>query len=728
MEAAGRSREVQVSVRDCEDARPLHFANDIVPLLTRHGCNAGGCHGKALGQNGFKLSLFGFDPRFDYHAIVTEARGRRVFPAAPDNSLLLTKPAGRVPHGGGKRLTVDGEDYQTLRRWIVQGTPVGAADAPTLQRIEVLPKERVLSRNGHQQLVVLAHHSDGLVRDVTRHAQYLSNETPVAVVEENGLVRTLDLSGEAAVMARYQGQVAVFRAIVPVGKPLAHAPDFACNNYIDELCLAKWKQLGLVPSALCTDEEFCRRAHLDICGRLPAVEDVKAFLQDAGPQKRSLLIDKLLEDKDYAAYSAMRWGTLLHNKMNPGTENAAYAFHEWIREHFARNLPYDEFVRGIIAASGEWQEAPAVNRYQHLDIRRLHEVTGDTVQLFLGLRLQCAQCHHHPYERWSQDDYYGLAGFFNRMAVKPIGENPQPIYSARVATYDLLFIHNPRTGKPPEPKLLDGPPLVVPPDQDPRHKLVDWLARPDNPYFARAFVNRVWGHYLGRGLVDPIDDLRETNPPSNPALLDALAKDFIRHKFDMKYVVRLICSSRRLPAQLHAERLQPARQAEPRPLLRQAPGGRGLAGCPGPRLRHADIVREDAHHGAGRRFAARILQHRFHDRQLLPACLQPPAADLGVRVRAHSGANLAQVLHLLNAPEIEGKIHDGNGRAARLAQAKIPLPAKVEELYLATFSRRPRPDELAEIVPSLAGQKDERRALEDVLWSLLNSKEFAFIR
>src|SRR5262249_8714795 len=329
-----------------------------------------------------------------------------------------------------------------------------------------------------QHLAVLAPYTDASLRDVTRQAQYQSNEIPVAAVDEDGLVRTVDLAGEAAIMARYMGQVAVFRALVPLGKAIAKYPDFPANNYIDELALARFRKLGLIPSALCTDGEFIRRATLDLCGRLPTLDEVRAFLADTRPDKRARLIDRLLEDRDYAAYFALRWGSILRNASLAGSEQAAYAFHDWLRDMIARNRPYDEFVRGIVAAAGEWQAAPAVKWSWQMRDDQLHQPVADTAQVFLGLRLQCAKCHHHPYERWSQEDYFGLAGFFSRLGRKSLGE-PPPYYSSRTRTSGEI---NPRTGKPIEPKLLNGPYLDVPPDADPRHRLVDWMARPDNPF------------------------------------------------------------------------------------------------------------------------------------------------------------------------------------------------------------------------------------------------------
>ena len=716
VEVDGQKCEARVTVGELDESHPLHFANDIEPLLSRHGCNSGGCHGRASGRNGFRLSLFGFDPAFDYNAIVKEARGRRFFPAAPDSSLILTKAAGIVAHGGGKRLPPDSEDYRTLRRWILQGAPVGDKGARTLNKLTIVPDARVMERKQDQQLVVLAHYSDNSVRDVTKQAQFQSNETAVAAVDTDGLVRTLELSGDATIMARYMGQVAVFHALVPLGKPIAKYPDFPANNYIDTLALARWKKLGLVPSDLCSDSEFIRRVTVDLCGRLPTPEETKAFLADSSNAKRGKLIDRLLDSRDYAAYFALRWGSILRNASLAGSEQAAYAFHEWIRDHIARNRPYDEFVRGIVAAAGEWQDAPAVNWYWQMRDDQLHQPVADTAQVFLGLRLQCAKCHHHPYERWSQNDYYGLAGFFSRLGRKGLGE-PPPYYASRTRTTGEI---NPATMKPIEPKLLDGDVLKIAPEDDPRHKLVDWMAQPDNPFFAKALANRMWGHLMGRGLVDPVDDMRETNPPSNPELLDALAKDFTKHKFDVKHLLRTICNSRTY--QLSSEpneynkhdKQNHARYYARRMIaevlhdgIDQVTGARTVFNKMSRQARAVDLP----HEGFGSYF--------------LDVFDRPPRSSACECARS-SSANLPQVLHLAMSPEIERKISSPKGRVAQLVAQKATAQDAVMELYLAAFARVPTEAERDRAVKYVQAQSDLRRGLEDLCWALMNSREFMY--
>jgi hypothetical protein len=698
----------------------LHFANDIEPILTRYGCNAGGCHGKSSGQNGFKLSLLGFDPEFDYEAIVKEARGRRIFPAAPDRSMLLLKPTGQSPHGGGRRFTPESEAYQVLRRWITQGTPHGDAQAPRVQKLELIPSQRVLHRQASQQLAVLAHYSDGSVRDVTRQAQYQSNESALADVDEEGLVRTLDLPGDAAIMARYMGQVTVFRATIPLDRAGAGGAEFRQVNFVDELAVAKWKKLGLAPSATCTDSEFIRRLSLDLCGKLPSSDAIRALLADTRPDKRSRLIDRCLDDRDYASFFALRWGSILRNTAKRGgfDEQAAYAFHEWLQDQIARNVPYDRFVRDIVAATGEWQDAPPINWFWQMADDPLHQPTADTAQVFLGLRLQCARCHHHPYERWSQDDYFGLAGFFARLGRKSFGTGGESLglFPERQRTIDEP---NPRTGQPLEPKLLDGPVLKVSQEEDPRQKLVDWMVRPDNPFFAKALCNRMWSYLMGRGLVDPVDDMRETNPPSNPELLNALAQDFVKHKFDVKHLLRTICNSRtyQLSSVPNASNRRD-RQNHARYYARRL---------------IAEVLLDSVDQACGtrtefnkvpRKARAVHLPHDGFDSYFL-AVFDRPVRTSPCECARSSAASLTQVLHLVNSPEIEDKIAAEKGRIAQVVAAKATEERAVEEVYLAALSRFPTAEE-KNVVLAEVKKRDLRRALEDLLWTLLNSREFLF--
>jgi hypothetical protein len=716
IERGGDRLDIPVSVSGFATGRPVDFRTEIEPLLSKLGCNAGGCHGKASGQNGFKLSLFGFDAEFDHAAITREARGRRIFPANPDRSLFLLKASGRVPHGGGKRLPPDGADYQLVRRWIAAGAPASAPDAPKVVKLRVLPADGVLQPGQVQQLAVLADYSDGSTRDVTRQSEFASNLDVVAVVETDGLVKARQQSGEAAVMARHMGYVAVFRAMVPHGPRLAAIPDFTPNNTVDELALAKWKKLGLRPSPTCDDATFVRRVTIDLCGRLPTAAEAKAFLDDTSADKRSKLIDKLLDSPDYPAYFALKWGSILRNSNLAGADQAAVAFHHWLKDMIARNRPYDEFVRGVVAAAGEWQDAPAVNwLWQNRD-DQLHQVTADVAQVFLGVRLQCAKCHHHPYERWGQADYYGLAGFFTRLGRKSFGQ-PPPYYASATPTTGEK---NPLTGKTPEPKYPDGPEAKFTPDEDPRHALVDWMVKPDNPFFAKALVNRLWGHFLGRGLVHEVDDLRETNPPSNPELLDALARDFVTNKYDVKSVIRIILNSR--VYQLSAEPTEHNkndRQNFARYYARRLPAEAFLDAV------NTTCGTKGGFNGVSATARAIDLPHEGFGSYFLDTFDRPKRVTVCECERS-TGATLGQVLLLANSDEIENKIADGNGRVAKLTKDKKPVAEVIEELYLTAYSRRPTAAESSRVTSYINAADNKQRAVEDVLWALLNSREFMF--
>lgn len=714
--SSGTRLDIPVTVTGFGNGRSVDFQTEIVPLLSKLGCNSGGCHGKASGQNGFKLSLFGFDSRFDHEAVTREARGRRIFAASPEKSLFLLKATGAVPHGGGKRLNRDSADYQIIRQWIAAGVPATAPDAPRVKKLLIVPGDRVLAKNSQQQIAVLAEYTNGAVRDVTRQSEFSSNLDIVAAVEHDGLVRAFEKSGEAAIMARHMGYVAVFRAMVPHGEPLANIPDFKSNNYADDLALAKWKKLGLRPSPTCDDATFLRRVMVDLCGRLPTATEVKAFLADSAADKRSKLIDKLLDSADYPAYFALKWGSILRNSNLAGSTQAAYAFHNWIKDKIARNRPYDEFVRGIIAASGEWQDAPAINWYWQNRDDQLHMTTADVSQIFLGTRLQCAKCHHHPYERWGQADYYGLSGFFTRLGRKSFGE-PPPYYSAANSTTGEK---NPLTGKTPEPKYLDGAEAKFTSEDDPRHALVDWMAKPDNPFFAKALVNRLWGHFLGRGLYHEVDDLRETNPPSNPELLDALAQDFIKQKFDVKHVIRVILNSRVYqlssePSEFNKNDMQNFARYYARRMpaevfldaVDQATGTKSNFSGVSTNARAVDLP----HEGFGSYFL-----DTFDRPKRVSVC----------ECERSSAATLGQVLLLANSDEIENKLADGKGRIAKLRGAKVSMKEAIEDLYLSAYSRLPTVKELNRNLSFVEKLDDKQKALEDVLWALLNSKEFMF--
>ena len=506
-ESGNSCRRLPVTVKEFAAGLPVNFANQVVPIFTKLGCNAGGCHGKASGQNGFRLSLLGFEPALDYETLVKEGRGRRVFPAAPEASLLLLKATAKVPHGGGKRLDPDSHEYRLIRRWIAIGMPVGKPTDPKVERIAIYPGERVLPRGTAQQIVVTAHYTDGTTEDVTRWAQYQSNETEVAAVEQGGRVETRRLAGPG----RHHGALPGAGRRVPGHRPDGHAGrrtslSFPVANVIDAAVLKQWKALGITPSALCGDAEFIRRASLDITGTLPTAEEVEAFIADSRARQAGQAGRSAARTPEYASFFAIKWADILRNKREgrADIQFATFNFHDWIRESLASNMPYDQFVRAILAASGTPETSPPVQWYRKL--RETGAFVDDTAQVFLGMRLQCAKCHHHPFEKWSQHDYYGFAAFFARvgrktdMQAQRSGRDAEVIYTLRVGS-----------GLAPQDRRDDGAQGLgrqawspVAAGEDPRQKLVDWMADPKNPFFARALVNRYWAHFFGRGIVEPL--------------------------------------------------------------------------------------------------------------------------------------------------------------------------------------------------------------------------------
>lgn len=723
-----RSARVTVSTANYDVSLPINFGNQVVPIFTKLGCNSGGCHGKASGQNGFKLSLLGFEPEVDFASLVKEARGRRVFASSPENSLLLLKASGAVAHGGGKKMEAGSDEYKLVRRWIAAGLPFGKPTDPVVTRISVFPDHRIMTRQSKQQFAVYAHYSDGSVEDITRRAQYESNDTEIAVIDANGLVRTLELSGEAAIMARYQGQVATFRTTVPLGAPIP-AYSFPYITLVDQHTHKKWQELGLVPSELCSDEQFIRRVSLDITGTLPAPERVKAFMADKDPAKRSKLVDQLLETPEYSYYFANKWADILRVKRRQQARGAygTFAFHNWIREAIARDLPYDEFARAVLTATGDETTHPPTVWYKEL--QNPEQFVDDTAQVFLGLRMACAQCHHHPYEKWSQDDYWGLAAFFGR-----VGRKNFPVpggFQNQQATVQVVFnrtsggVTNKRTGQPATIKPLDGEPMQVGSDEDPRHKLVDWMVEPKNPFFARSVANRYWAHFFGRGIVDPLDDMRVTNPPSNPELLDALARDLVEHKYSLKHLIATICKSRTyqlsaVPNEFNKHDKQAYARFYPKRMSAEVlfDAVCQVTNSPTP----FGGLPQDQY--APRR--AIMLPDESFQSYFLDVFGRPQRISACECERVNE-ANLAQALHLLNSDEVQNKLSQGNGRAALLSADPRPDAEKVEELFLWAFARKPTPAQLEAALGHIQkNAQNKKSAYENILWALLNTKEFVF--
>lgn len=707
--------------------RPLNFTNDIVPILTKANCNAGGCHGKASGQNGFKLSLLGFEPAEDFEHIVKEARGRRVFPAAPDQSLLLTKATNSTPHGGGKKLDAKSDEYAILKKWISVGMPWGRESDPKIVSIEVQPTQKVMTMKSKQQLKVLAKYSDGYVRDVTRSALYEPNDKSMAETTEGGEVKLYDLPGEVAVMVRYQGQIAVFRATAPLGAPVAQVP--ASRNFIDDLVFNKLKMLGLPPSDVADDTTFIRRVTLDVAGRLPTPEETQSFLSDGNPKKREAWVNRLLKSDQYADYFAGKWSSLLRNKRaDPKDARANFAFHRWIRDSLADNRRYDEFVRDVITATGDVNSHPPVTWYRQAKDTTIQ--MEDTAQLFLGQRLQCAQCHHHPFEKWSQQDYYGFAAFFSTVSKKATNIPGEDMVFAKRAEAQTI---NLRTKLPVKPTGLGSPTLALAPDDDPRVSLADWMGAKDNPFFAKALVNRYWKHFFNRGLIEPEDDMRESNPPANPELLNALAQSFVDSGYDLKQLIRTITQSATyqlsaVPNEHNAIDRQNFSRYYPKRLQAEV------------LLDAINTVLDSKSTFDGMPIGTRatsLPDNSFNSTSYFLTVFGRPEGSSACECERTQESSLAQSLHLINAPDIQKKLADDKGRAAVLAlDVKRSDEAKLAEVYQWVASRQPTPQQvklgLAHIAKRSSGKTGaelvaaKRQAYEDLLWALINTKEFLF--
>ena len=712
-----------------EPARPPTFVNDVAPILTKAHCNMGACHAKAdVGQRGFRLSLLGFEPQEDYEHIVKEGRGRRVFPGAPDQSLLVLKAANIVPHGGGRKLDPESESYKTLVRWIASGMAYGTEADAKLTGIEVTPARASMKVNASQQIKVTARYSDGSTRDVTKLALYEANETSMADTGEEGLVKTRDIPGNVAIMVRYAGMVSVFSVSIPLGAPVEKLPP--ARNFIDELVFANLKRIGVPPSPVADDATFLRRVSLDIAGRLPTLEETRAFLASTDADKRDKAIELLLASPDYADYFANKWTSLLKNKRDDAADiTANFAFHAWMRDGLLANKPYDETVRQILAATGTIVANPAVAWYKR--VKEPNQQIEDVAQLFLGVRMQCAQCHHHPFERWSQHDYYSLAAFFSQVGRKPTA----------IAGEDLIFhkrgiaqTENKKTRLPVKPAALGQPALDILPDEDPRLRLADWMGDKTNPFFARALVNRYWKHFFKRGLVEPEDDIRDSNPASNPELLDALAQHFVSSGFDLKELVRVITQSRTyqlsaMPNEHNGVDRQKFSHYYPKRMQAEVLLD-AIDQLTGARSDFADLP-------PGTR--AISLPDNSYNRAspFLKVFGRPESSSVCECERVQS-SSLAQSLHLMNAADVKAKLAASAGRAERLAKAEVSEVGRIRELYLAAFAREPDDEEMRIALGHLAKprtdasgkvldpQSSKRQALEDLMWALVNTKEFLF--
>lgn len=710
-------------------AARLSFINDVAPILTKAGCNAGFCHAKAgTGQNGFRLSLLGFETEEDYEHIVKEARGRRVSPLAPEQSLFLQKATNTIPHKGGKRIALESESYQRIVQWISEGMYYGSSADPQLTSLEVQPAQAVMAPRTQQQLTVIAKFSDGSQRDVTALSLFEANYRNMAEVSSNGLVTVSDIPGNVVIMVRYQGVVSVFTASEPLGAPVENLP--SPKNFVDELVFANLKQLGIPPSPLCDDATFLRRVTIDIAGRLPTIEESQAFLADTAPTKRAAVVDTLLASPGYADYFANKWSALLKNRRDEATDKTAnFAFHSWIRDSLLENKPYHQFVLELLGATGDIQSNPPAAWYKR--VKEPQAQLEDVAQLFLGVRMACAQCHHHPFERWSQDDYYRLSAFFTQLGRKPTTvQNENIIFHKR----GIATAENPKTHEKLKPAPLGAPPMEILPDEDPRLHLAHWMSAPDNPFFAKALVNRYWKHFFSRGLVDPEDDIRDSNPPSNPALLAALASHFIDSGYDLKEVVRVITQSQAyqlssMPNDLNGVDQQNFSRFYPRSLSAEV------------LLDSIDVVT-----GATSNFAdvppgtcaVALPDNSFNKSSYFLSVFGRPDGASACECERVESSNLSQSLHLMNSTEIRQKLSVKNGTADKFLTNGKSIQENVERLYLISFSRLPNETERSVAEEYLNRSQtgadgktaDSKQALklayEDLIWALINTKEFRF--
>ena len=715
---------VPVTVQNVAESATVAFDHDVRPVLSKAGCNMGACHASQYGKGGFVLSVFGFDPQLDWNSIVRDRQSRRTNLLDPERSLFLLKPTMQVPHGGGQRLKKGSIDYQVLAEWLQGGATAPVKDAPKVTEIHVTPNRRVASIGDKQQLRVVATYSDGRTRDVTHWAKFDTLDDAVASVSDDGVVTTAG-RGQGPIMVRFERRAALSMFVVPYSESF-ELKDWQNQNFIDELAAAKFEELGLQPSPLCDDSTFLRRAYLDAIGSVPTLEETKAFLDSTDPDKRTQLVDRLLGltgdptldvyNDQYAAYWTLKWSDLIRNSSQTVGEQGMWALHNWLKTGFRTNKPFNEFVKELVTAKGSiYSNGPA--NYFRIN-RNSTDLAESTAQLFLGVRLQCAKCHHHPFESFSQADYYGFAAFFSRVGTKNSEDFGLFGRESIVLVKSSGSVRHPRTGQVMEPTPLQGEPITH--DLDLRIPLADWMTSPENDYFSRSVVNRYVSYLLGRGLVDPVDDLRETNPPTNPEMLDALAKKFVDDGFDIKQLMRTIMTSRLY--QLSSE-ATPENVADERFYshyqVRRLPAE--------PLLDAIDIAT-----GSSTKFKslppgtrAIELPDAEYPNYFLTTFAKPRRATV-CECERMPDENLAQALHTLNGDILADKITAKDSRIAELLKSEQPPEAIVTELYLATLCRKPTEAELTAAQNFLDESPSPKECYEDLLWALLNSKQFLF--
>ena len=710
------SAKVEVQVEGMADAKPPSFRNEVLPALTKMGCNQGACHGAQYGKGGFKLSLLGFDPETDYDAMVKDLKGRRLQFSIPTDSLILRKPTLSIPHGGGQRFGVRSPVYDLLLSWIAAGAPGPLPDEPVLSDLKVLPASRIMKQKEQQQVIVLANYSDGRTRDVTQSSRLESLNDSVAEVSNQGVI-TARGGGQAAILARYMGNVALVEVVVPYGMSQNYG-DFRVQNYVDELVLKKWKQLSLQPAGLSSDTQFLRRVYLDLIGTLPTEEQIAGFVTDTAPDKRSRTIDRLLERPEYVDFWVLKWGDLLRVTRNGMGAKGMWKFHSWLRRSIQDNRPIDQMVREILLARGQPNTYGPAAFYR---IPESAEELAETVsQTFMGLRLGCAKCHQHPFENFSQNDYYSMAAFFARLDLKADRDYGHMGRPTTLRLKPTGSVRHPKTQKPVQPAVLGEKTFRY--EGDPREKLAEWLTAIDNPWFAKNLVNRYWGYMTGRGLVMPLDDLRKTNPASIPELMTALEQDFINSGFDQKHILRRIANSRIY--QLDSEP-PPASPAE-----NQFYTYYNVKRLSAEQLLEAiNFATNTPDKFEGLPEGTRPIQ--LPDPEVTSYFLntfgRPNRQVVGEATR-NNETNVTQVLHLMNSDYVQKKLSAQSGRVATLTKL-LPTPQIVSNIYYATLSRPATPEEFRlamDFLNQCDSPDSKKKVLEDLLWTLLNSREFLF--
>jgi hypothetical protein len=713
VEFGGQTITIPVDVKDAAKDRPISFKLDVMPVFMKAGCNTGSCHGAARGKDGFRLSLFGFDPDGDHYRLTREINGRRINLALVHESLVMEKATGKVNHTGGERFKPDSELYQTIARWLEAGAPGDPADIASPVAVELYPKNAVLDgEKAAQQLTVRARYSDGTDRDVTNLAYFMTSNDRSAAVSQDGVV-TAGVRGEAFVMARFATFTVGSQFIVlPKGLQFAF-PQVPENNYIDTLINAKLKKLRIAPSELCTDEVFLRRAYLDICGLLPTAEEYQRFMNSTDAQKRDKLVDELLGRKEFVEMWVMKWAELLQiRQTNRVSYKAMLLYYNWLQERIASNVPMDVMVQELIAAKGGTFKNPATNYYQ--DETDILKVSENVAQVFMGMRIQCAQCHNHPFDRWTMNDYYSFAAFFSQIGRKGTDDPREQI----VFNSGGGEVTHPVGGRQMKPKLLGG----AEPDtagKDRREVLAKWLASPENPYFAANLANIVWAHFFGKGIVDPVDDVRVSNPASNPELLAELGKRFTDYKYDFKKLVRDICTSRTYQLSTTTNESNELDLANFSHATVRRIRAEVLLDC-------ISQVTETKNKFQGLPLGARAVQiangaASTYFLRTFGRASRETVCSCEVKMEP----TLSQSLHLLNGDTVNQKVVQGGLIKRRLDEKKMPSEV-IDELYVRTLARKPTPEELIKLTSIVTAEANKQQALEDVFWGLLNSREFMF--